>query len=70
MLKFKVIENEMPKFEEELNDFISKKDIEIVDVKYSTSGLAPDESYGWHTCNMHNALIIYNQNYVKKEYLM
>lgn len=58
-MKFKVIETEMPEFEEELNKFISRKDIEILDVKYSTSGLAPDIEYGWHTANMHNALISY-----------
>lgn len=60
-MKFKVIENEMPDFEKVLNEFVSRKDIEVLDVKYSTSGLAPDEEYGWHTANMHNALVSYRE---------
>ena len=61
-MKFKVIENEMPEFESQLNEFVSNKGIEILDIKYSTSGLAPDEECGWHTANMHNALISYREN--------
>lgn len=60
-MKFKIIENEMPEFESHLNEFVSREDIEILNVKYSTSGLAPDEDAGWNTCNMHNALISYKE---------
>lgn len=59
-MKFKVIENEMPAFEKELNNFISREDIEIHDVQYSTSGIAPDVEKGWEATNMHNALIKYS----------
>lgn len=59
-MKFKVIENEMPAFEKELNNFISREDIEIHDVQYSTSGIAPDVEKGWAATNMHNALIKYS----------
>jgi hypothetical protein len=60
-MKFKVIENEMPEFETQLNEFISRKDIDLIYVQYSTSGLAPDGEMGWHTANMHNALIAYKE---------
>ena len=60
-MKFKVIENEMPAFESELNNFISRKDLEIHDVQYSTSGIAPDVEKGWAATNMHNALIKYSE---------
>lgn len=59
--KIKVIENELPAFEEEINDFVSKRNVEVLDIKYSTSGLSPDEEYGWHTTNMHNSLITYRE---------
>lgn len=59
VVKYKVIESDMPAFEDKLNEFASKEGIKILDIKYSTSGLAPDEEYGWHTENMHNALISY-----------
>lgn len=38
-----------------------KKNIEVIDIKYSVSGLDPDLEAGWNTCNMHNALIIYRE---------
>lgn len=60
-MKFKLIENEGNPFEDELNRFASREDIEILSVQYSTSGLAPDAEYGWHTTNMHSALITYKE---------
>lgn len=65
MIKIKVIENEMPYFETEINEFISQENIEVINIQYSTSGLAPDEECGWHTANMHNALIQYKELAVK-----
>lgn len=67
-MKFKIIENEMPEFEKELNKFISQENIQVVDIKYSTSGLAPDLEQGWTVTNMHNALISYRE-VVKEEEL-
>lgn len=58
-MKFKVIENEMPHFEEELNEFVSRNDIEVLDIKYSTSGIGSAPELGWEPANMHNALISY-----------
>lgn len=60
-MKFKVIENEMPAFESELNKFVSRDDIKIHDIQYSTSGIAPDRENGWPATNMHNALIKYTE---------
>jgi hypothetical protein len=57
--KVKVIENEMPKFEEDVNEFISQTNLKILDIQYSTSGFPPDEEYGWHSAIFHNALIKY-----------
>ncbi len=47
-MKFKVMENEMPAFESELNKFVSRDDIKIHDIQYSTSGIAPDRENGWY----------------------
>lgn len=49
----------MPEFEIELNEFASQKGIHILDIKYSTSGIAPDSELGTHSVNMHSALISY-----------
>lgn len=64
-MKFKVIEDEMPGFELKLNEFVSDENIEVLNIQYSTSGLAPDEEYGWHASNMHNALISYKEKTCK-----
>ncbi|MEK5331518.1 hypothetical protein [Lysinibacillus sp. FSL W8-0992] len=59
-MKLKVIENEMPAFEIELNNFISQENIKVHDIQYSTSGIAPDIENRWPATNMHNALIKYS----------
>lgn len=62
MLKIKVIENEMPDFEIQVNEFVSRENIEITNMQYSTSGLAPDTECGWHTTHMHSVMISYKEN--------
>lgn len=57
-MRVKIIENEMPVFEEQVNEFL-EQDIEILDMQYSTSSLAPDEECGWPTANMHSVMIRY-----------
>lgn len=58
-LKYKVIENEMRDFVIELNSFTEREDIEVVNIQYSTSGLAPKDATDMSSVNMHNALISY-----------
>lgn len=59
-MKFKVIEGDIASvFEQELNEFASRKDIEVIEIQYSTSGLAPDTEAGWNATILHNALIKY-----------
>lgn len=60
-VKFKVIEGELKDFENEMNEFISREDVSIIKVQYSSSGLAPDTDCGWNTCYFHSALITYNK---------
>ena len=61
MIKYKVIENDMPHFENDLNEFASQNNIEIIDIKYSTSATPPDDNQGWCTIHYHNALITYKE---------
>lgn len=58
-MKVKIIENEMPEFESNINDFTANEDIHILNIHYSVSALPADIEYGWHVINMHNALITY-----------
>jgi hypothetical protein len=58
-MKYKIIENTMPEFEKELNEFASQKDIEVISLNYSTSRIVVDEHDGLKYENMHNVLIQY-----------
>lgn len=58
-MQFKVISHEMPYFQQDLNKFVSSKDVKVISIQYTTTVVEGSKGEGLRPKVTHSALIEY-----------